>query len=238
MSNRVDLCQAACRPMTRNVAALYVDSRGCYAGLPDVEVWDEKRDARLYPGPWPVVAHPPCSRWCRLAGLVEARWGHKKRDDGGCFASALASVRRWGGVLEHPAYSDAWLAHDILPPVTGGGWTAADFCGWWTCYVEQARYGHAAKKATWLYAVGVELPSLRWGHVLGRDVRALVSWCGNHVRSGESRPRVGKGAAAATPPAFRDVLLSMARTASGGSRMTTVAAQPGAHEVATKSGVE
>jgi hypothetical protein len=81
----------------RKIAALFVDAKGCYAGLPDVDAWDEKRDARLYPGPYPVVAHPPCSRWCRLAGLVEARWGHKRGEDGGCFASALASVRKWGG---------------------------------------------------------------------------------------------------------------------------------------------
>ncbi len=80
------------------VAALFVDPRGSYAGLPDVDLWDEARDARLYDGPWPVVAHPPCSRWCRLAGLVEARWGHKRGDDGGCFASALESVRvSWCG---------------------------------------------------------------------------------------------------------------------------------------------
>jgi hypothetical protein len=79
------------------IAALFVDPKGCYADLPGVDVWDEARDARLYPGPYPVVAHPPCSRWCRLAGLVEAQWGHRRGDDGGCFASALASVRKWGG---------------------------------------------------------------------------------------------------------------------------------------------
>lgn len=79
------------------VAALFVEKGGVYFGLPDVDPWDEERDARRYEGPHPVVAHPPCSRWCRLAGLVEARWGHKKGDDEGCFASALASVRRWGG---------------------------------------------------------------------------------------------------------------------------------------------
>ena len=103
------------------IAALYVEHNGVYSGLEGVDCWDEERDARLYPGPHPVVAHPPCSRRCRLAGLVEARWGHRRGEDGGCFAAALASVRRWGGVLEHPAHSDAWAAHDLNPPPTGGG---------------------------------------------------------------------------------------------------------------------
>jgi hypothetical protein len=203
----------------RKIAALFVDANGCYAGLPDVDVWDEKRDARLYPGHYPVVAHPPCSRWCRLAGLVEARWGHKRGDDGGCFASALTSVRKWGGVLEHPAYSGAWAAHRLAAPTTVGGWSRADWIDGhdgWTCYIEQHRYGHAAKKATWLYACGVDLPELRWGHVLDTEVKALVSWCGNRVRSGEDRPRVGKRAASATPHEFRDVLIAMARSAQKG----------------------
>ena len=194
------------------IAALFVDPRGVYAGLPDVELWDEKRDARLYPGPHPVVAHPPCARWCRLAGLVEARWGHKRGDDGGCFASALDSVRRWGGVLEHPAYSDAW-AHFGLPdpPSRHGGWQRG-ICGGWSCHVEQSRYGHRAKKATWLYAFGLTPPTLRWGFTLDVQSTALFSWCGNHVASRENRSRVGKCAAAATPEPFRDELVRMART--------------------------
>ncbi len=53
------------------IAALFVQTGGVYFGLPNVDPWDVKRDARQYAGPWPVVAHPPCSRWCRLAGLVE-----------------------------------------------------------------------------------------------------------------------------------------------------------------------
>lgn len=79
------------------IAALFVEKNGAYYGLDDVDPWPEERDARKYPGPYAVVAHPPCSRWCRLAGLVEARWGHKRGDDGGCFESALSSVRKWGG---------------------------------------------------------------------------------------------------------------------------------------------
>jgi hypothetical protein len=158
-----------------------------------------------------VVAHPPCSRWCRLAGLVEARWGHKRGEDGGCFAAALDAVRRYGGVLEHPAYSDAWPAFGLPRPPRAGGWARA-ICGGWVCHVEQGLYGHPARKATWLYAYGVRsLPEMRWGRV-PKGAAALVSWCGNHVPETETRPRVGKAAAARTPPEFRDALLAMARS--------------------------
>lgn len=193
------------------VAALYVETGGCYFGLEGVDPWDIKRDARLYAGPHPVVAHPPCSRWCRLAGLVEARWGHKRGDDGGCFAAALSAVRAYGGVLEHPAFSDAWAAFGLSRPPRSGGWVAADFQGGWTCYVEQGRYGHPAKKATWLYANSVELPSLRWGHDPDQKSKALVSWCENHTKAHDKRPRVGKAAAARSPIEFRDLLISVAR---------------------------
>jgi hypothetical protein len=213
------------------IAALFVQAGGVYVGLPDVDPWDEERDARLYPGPHPVVAHPPCSRWCRLAGLVEKRWGYKKGDDDGCFASALDSVRRWGGVLEHPAYSDAFAKFGLPIPTDKGGWQMG-LCGGWSAHVEQWHYGHAAKKATWLYAHGCELPSLRWGGDTGqrrdglRDGwgggrvkrgRALVSWCGNHVKSGESRKRLSGRAASATPVEFRDLLIATARSAKGGA---------------------
>lgn len=192
------------------IAALFVDPRGCYANLPDVDLWDEARDARLYVGPYPVVAHPPCSRWCRLAGLVEARWGHPRKEDGGCFESALNAVRRWGGVLEHPAYSDAWAEFGLPKPNRHGGWQHG-IGGGASCHVEQARYGHVAKKATWLYAYGIDaLPDLRWGSDLDVQSGAPVSWCGNRTRSHDKRPRVGKRAASATPPEFRDLLIGLA----------------------------
>lgn len=209
------------------IAALYVERNGIYSGLDDVELWDEQRDARLYAGPWPVVAHPPCSRWCRLAGLVEARWGHKKGDDGGTFAAALKAVRTFGGVLEHPAYSDAWRAFGLPTPKRNGGWFGNARIGHST-HVEQNPYGHPAKKATWLYAFGCELPRLKWGSDLDTRSTALVSWCGNHTRReyaqinhGETRPgrkhfrqRISKKAASATPIEFRDALIAMARSVS------------------------
>ena len=108
------------------IAALYVETGGGYYGLEDVDPWDEVRDARLYPGPHPVVAHPPCQRWGKLwAGqpLWIKRTGQRKikGDDGGCFEAALASVRQWGGVIEHPWGSHAWKHFGLATPSRTGG---------------------------------------------------------------------------------------------------------------------
>jgi hypothetical protein len=85
------------------IAALFVDKRGCYGGLEGVDAWDIERDARLYDGPWPVVAHPPCERYGRYwHGGPSAKVRRVKGDDGGCFAAALAAVRKWGGVSSTP----------------------------------------------------------------------------------------------------------------------------------------
>lgn len=192
------------------VAALYVAKGGCYFGLPDVDPWDLARDARTYAGPHPVVAHPPCARWCQMAPVNQARYGQRVGDDGGCFAAALSAVRRWGGVLEHPAFSIAWSALGLLEPPTTGGWVAAgDFLGF-TCHVEQRWYGHRARKATWLYAARTrELPSLRWGR--GPEPEAWIST--DRPRADLAEAGIGqlkRAEAAATPDAFRDVLLAIA----------------------------
>lgn len=192
------------------ITALFVQTNGIYFDDPRIDPWDKRRDAMQYEGDDPVIAHPPCSRWCRLAGLVEARWGHKRGEDGGMFAHALATVRRCGGVLEHPAYSDAWKAFNIARPPRAGGWVPAGDGIGWTCHVEQGLYGHPARKATWLYAVRTELLALRWGSQKGS---ALVSWCGNRVSRDDHRPRLSKREASATPPAFKEVLIALAQSA-------------------------
>src|SRR6185437_3250629 len=156
------------------IAALYVVKDGCYFGIPGVDPWDKDRDARQYEGPHPVVAHPPCERWGRYWGGAPLTFPRlKKGDDQGCFAAALEAVRRFGGVLEHPEGSAAWPHFCIARPPRTGGWIAADhhagFDGW-TCAVEQAHYGHRARKLTWLYAHGVDLPELKWGRAPGEYV--------------------------------------------------------------------
>lgn len=190
------------------VAALFVQTGGCYYGLDGVDPWDEARDARLYAGPHPVVAHPPCQRWGALAFANYARWGgehNKPGNDGGCFAFALRAVDTWGGVLEHPKNSRAWEAHGLRKP-SGFGWRRSG-CGW-TCEVWQSAYGHRASKATWLYYVGPPPAELDWARPVGSHQ------IGFHDQRGKTRnkPTLSKREANATPPAFRDILISMARS--------------------------
>src|SRR5215471_11004192 len=138
------------------VAALYVDPDGVYSGLDGVEVWDEARDARLYAGPWPVVAHPPCNKWSPLAYINQRRLpDYRMGDDGGCFEAALGAVRRFGGVLEHPAGSLAWNVYG-LPRPGRSGWSAKLGDPGQATEIDQGRYGHRARKRTWLYAVGCD----------------------------------------------------------------------------------
>ena len=118
---------------------------------------------------------------------------------------------RYGGVLEHPAWSDAWGEFGLPEPRSTVGWTVSLFNPQEaSCYIEQGRYGAPVKKATWLYAYDVKLPELRWGYEADCDVRDGSGGGTNH---GSWREHRSSGKTAITPPAFRDVLLAMARSA-------------------------
>lgn len=186
----------------QTIAALFVARDGCYWNLEGVKCWDKHRDARLYEGDFPVVAHPPCERWSMLAHSVKARYGYELRDDDGCFASALASVESFGGVLEHPAYSMAWDWFLMAIPEPGK-WIPCR--KGWTCQVAQSAYGHAATKKTWLYYVGVKPPELNWS-----SPRPTAQVSRQKEWSGALRV-LGKKEKIATPLLFRDLLISLAR---------------------------
>jgi len=172
--------------MAQQIAALYVETNGAYFGLPDVDPWDVARDARSYPGPPPVVAHPPCQRWGRFwHGSTRKPHQFKMGDDGGCFDAALDSLLQFGGVLEHPADSHAWAHHHIAKPPRSGCWVPADLGPLtWTCCVYQGKYGHPAGKPTWLLAVGVpgeRLPEMLWGKTEQR-LSARARWSSTATR--------------------------------------------------------
>ena len=193
------------------VAALFVEKDGPYAEIPGVKLWPEERDARLYAGPYPVVAHPPCNRWCMpYAKMNETRYGHRVGDDGGCFKAALEAVRKYGGVLEHPANTAAWRAFGLPKPLFGV-WQRT-FCGGWVADVEQGAYGHPARKRTWLYAVCPGPPPLANEAVTASAVIGRGNTGRPEARLRGKRMVTGREASA-TPPAFRDLLIDLARWA-------------------------
>ena len=182
--------------MRTDVAALYIDPKGPYPAL--VRDWyDEARDAKTYAGPWPVVAHPPCGPWGRLSPFCT-------KQDPEAALHGVEMVRRWGGVLEHPAQSRLFR-HCMLPwpcelPDTFGGSTYA---------VRQVAWGHRCEKPTWLYVVGapsaVVVAGLRTGGVASRQIK--------RTRHGAALPDVPKSERHITPIAFAEWLLELAASA-------------------------
>lgn len=122
--NRVALLTGAPR-----VAALWVSERGPYWRMePAVQCWGRFRDANLYAGPWPIVAHPPCGPWGKYRHNC-----HQRREDG---IRAMALVERWGGVVEQPVGSQLFALH------AGGGRMER---------IMQGAWGFPSPKPTLLY---------------------------------------------------------------------------------------
>lgn len=226
------------------VACLFVDDseHGIYPKLVgDVFCFGEHRrnDARLYEGPHPVVAHPPCNLWVNMAAQNYARatrpcdclgleacdecQGTGRREpnravvlpawypggtDEGRFAAALAAVRKYGGVLEHPAGSHAWKRHALVRPGPAGWYQFAHplslVCSpsYYVCEVWQSAYGHLARKRTWLLYCGERPPfELNWAREPGTH---QVGWFDRN------KPTLAKRAASATPEAFARELIRLA----------------------------
>lgn len=131
------------------VAVLYCDKRGPYPTMPDVDAWDESRDARNYDNFFPVVAHPPCGPWGRLQHLC------RHPEQRALALHSLSVVRARGGVLEHPAQSHLWREQALpLPGAPPDAW------GGVTIEIAQCEYGHVARKRTWIYCVGIPAEAL------------------------------------------------------------------------------
>lgn len=198
----------------REIAVLFARADSVYKTMPGCDVWDIERDARNWPGGCPVVAHPPCARWSLINGVVLSRYPHKAAEfawgnDGGLFAFALSSVRRFGGVIEHPRGSRAF-DHFALPRVG----RMPDEFGGWTTEVRQVDFGHRAEKRTWLYICGVNPDDIPRHHQTGERPVAAV------MRMAHSRTRelMDKAERERTPLAFAQFLVNIARQSFSPSR--------------------
>lgn len=194
------------------VSALYVDlARGPYPGMDGVDcfgwatrdgsqlaLFEQDRDADTYPGPYPVVAHPPCGPWGRF--WWNYKGGEGTKDSG---LAAVSHVQNWGGVLEHPVGSKLWIAAGL--PVPGD---SPDRFSGFTIQVNQSDWGHPCRKPTWLYIVGCSVGSRpapqQPSHVMVRL-----------KRNGNDLPELRKKDRHLTPKPFALWLVDIARTYDG-----------------------
>jgi hypothetical protein len=187
--------------VVRIAAALYIDPRGPYPKMPGVDCWDEQRDARLYDGPHPVVAHPPCGPWGKLAHMCK----HQPRE---LALIAVEQVRQWGGVLEHPAESKLWGASGLPEPGEIDAW------GGFTLVVNQCEWGHVARKPTRIYCVGIPLEAIAPQPFPGREpTHAVCNGRGQRLKDGTQRKRCTAAETRMTPPLFAEWLVALARAA-------------------------
>lgn len=180
----------------KDVAILFARADSVYKTLPDCDVWDAERNALNWPGGAPVVAHPPCRAWGRLRQFAKPREGEKS-----LAIWAVAQVRRFGGVLEHPEGSTLWAAAG-LPPVG-----KRDEFGGWTLGIHQHEFGHRAEKATLLYIVGC-LPACLPAMPLRLEE---VTHCIRPTKSYPRKPSVTKAEREHTPRALAEWLVEVAR---------------------------
>lgn len=198
--------------MTSSVAALFVRADSVYKTMPGVDCYDAERDARTWPGGVPVVAHPPCRGWGRLAHMSHADDAERE-----LAVWAVAQVRRWGGVLEHPSASRLWAACCLAPRLAG-----YDAAGGFTLLVDQHWWGHRARKRTWLYICGGEPRDVPALPLVLNDPPCIVCTSGrrrdgSRLRPGDERyrPEISKAEREATPPAFAAWLVELARRCEG-----------------------
>jgi len=160
-------------------------------------VWDETRDATRWPGGAPVIAHPPCAQWARLR-----KFARENQETKAHALYALAQVRRWTGVLEHPIGSTLWSAAKLPRP------GELDDHGGFTLVVDQFWFGHPAQKRTWLYVCGIapaDVPPIPFK--LGYPTHFIKP---SRARRG-SAPTTGRRFREGTPPDFAQWLIELAR---------------------------
>ena len=184
------------------VTVLFAHADSEYKKMRGVEVYDAQRGAANWPGGTPVVAHPPCAQWGRLRELATPEAAAKALGPW-----AVDQVRKWGGVLEHPAGSTLWQHCQLPQP------GQVDKYGGWTLDLDQVIFGHKAQKATWLYICGIqpeaapELPPP--GH---RPTHCITGCKSSYVKL----PELSKKLRELTPPAFAEWLVGLARRCNPG----------------------
>ena len=111
--------------------------------LIDIQIYDEKRDARSFAGGMAVIAHPPCRLWGHLLHTVKIEPFDQVREKELGIFCARAVIDN-GGILEQPF--DSELFKEMGLP-SGGMVNKLGF----TLEIAQRMFGHSMIKNTWLF---------------------------------------------------------------------------------------
>jgi hypothetical protein len=130
------------------ISVLFAARNSIYKTIPDLDVWDEDRDALKWPGGNPGIFHPPCRLWSMLRRFSTAPESEKQ-----LALWSVSKVRQNGGILEHPAFSELWKVAAL--PSCG----RRDRFGF-SYGLDQYWFGHPCRKRTWLYICGLTVADL------------------------------------------------------------------------------
>lgn len=128
----------------------FVADNSYYRLLPDLDLFDLRRNALSTVSNAPATYHPPCRSWGRLRQFA-------KTPSGEHWLAVWAVLRMWryGDVLEHPAGSKLWSFMNLARPGQ-----RYDSHGGFSVSLNQSWFGYPAKKNTWLYVVGCDISDL------------------------------------------------------------------------------
>jgi len=113
------------------IAVLCIDGkRSNYLALPDLDLYDQVRDCRTFPGGKPVITHAPCQQWSSMKAFARIDPEQKA-----LAFFCLEKVMQNGGIFEHPAGSSFFQAAGIRPTIS----------------INQSWFGFPAQKKTYLY---------------------------------------------------------------------------------------
>ncbi len=179
--------------MRKKITVLFCQEDSIYKSFPVCDVWDEKRNALNFNELIPIIAHPPCRKFSRMRGLSTAPEVEKE-----LAYFAAHHIKKYGGILEHPAFSILWKEANLPNP------GEIDKFGGFTLVISQFWFGHKADKLTWLYIVGLkegDLPPIPFA--LGEP---LFTCSLSHVER-PAKPEIPKRERSATPRKFAEWLI-------------------------------
>jgi hypothetical protein len=195
----------------RTVAILCAARKTAYRDIEGLEIYDEVRDCRNFPGGMPMIAHPPCRRWTRYGmAMVKARLTRHNIETPEEEINAERELGLWcaqqvkehGGILEQPAGSKLFAAAGIPLPGSPQGPDSFSLAIW------QCWWGYPVRKGTWLYFRGIsqfsiDIPFRLWNPPPGQQ----WYWYNRGKGSGNAHIR------SHTVPALARWLVDLARTA-------------------------